>query len=136
MAVAQSVGSINSNMAEVKDALVGLNGCILNGLDNIILECDSLLVIDMIIGKSKVLWQMMDIIKQIQNIFSQVNCVTCHYFRESNQVANALVKWSIKNDELNTSSWFDLPATAKGPYRMDCLLVVSFRHRQRKNFFV
>ncbi|OIT38212.1 hypothetical protein A4A49_54745 [Nicotiana attenuata] len=100
----QSVGSISSNMAEVKDALIGLNWCIPNGLDNIISKCDPFLVIDMIRGKSKVLWQMMDIIKQIQNLVSQVNCVICHCFREANQVMNALSKWIIENDELNTFS--------------------------------
>ncbi|OIT35112.1 hypothetical protein A4A49_53640 [Nicotiana attenuata] len=80
MAFAQSVRSISNNMAEAKAALVGLNWCILHGLDNIILECDSLLVIDMSRGKSEVPWQMMDIIRQIQNLVSQVNCVTCHCF--------------------------------------------------------
>lgn len=55
-ALAQAVGRASSNMAEAKVALAGIKLCSHYNMCNIILECDSLLVIDMIKGKSTVPW--------------------------------------------------------------------------------
>ncbi|XP_070029859.1 uncharacterized protein [Nicotiana sylvestris] len=53
MAFASSFGNCSSNFAEAKAALFGVQWCITNGFSNIILECDSLQIINMLNGYSK-----------------------------------------------------------------------------------
>ncbi|XP_070014479.1 uncharacterized protein LOC142175077 [Nicotiana tabacum] len=59
------------------------------------------------------------IIRRIQDIVGQLNCAIRHCYREANQVADALAKWSIDNEELLIFSHRDLPISAVGPYRLD-----------------
>ncbi|XP_070020448.1 uncharacterized protein [Nicotiana sylvestris] len=88
-----SVGSrTSSNMVEASAALAGVEWCSRSDCNNIILECDSQLVVDLINGKSKLPWQMQGIIKRIQDIAGQLNCAIRHCYRESNQIADALAK--------------------------------------------
>ncbi|OIT37333.1 protein tic 21, chloroplastic, partial [Nicotiana attenuata] len=129
MAFASSIGKTSSNMAEASAALAGVEWRSCNGCNNIILECDSQLVVDLINGKSKPPWQMQVIIRRIQDIAGQLNCAIRHCYREANQFTDALAKWSIDNEELLIFSHHDLPIFAVGPY------MVSLRHKHRKNTF-
>ncbi|XP_070005612.1 uncharacterized protein [Nicotiana sylvestris] len=136
MAFASSIGRTSSNMAEASAALAGVEWCSRNGCNNIILECDSQLVVDLINGKSKPPWKMQGIIRRIQDIAGQLNRAIHHCYREANQVADALAKWSIDNEELLIFSHHDLPISAIGPYRLDYIQMMSLRHKHRKNTFL
>nr|XP_016474344.1 PREDICTED: uncharacterized protein LOC107796124 [Nicotiana tabacum] len=92
MTIAFSIGRTSSNMVEASAALAGVEWCSRSDCNNIILECDSQLVVDLINGKSKLPWQMQGIIKRIQDIAGQLNCAIRHCYRESNQIADALAK--------------------------------------------
>ncbi|XP_060203024.1 uncharacterized protein LOC132631467 [Lycium barbarum] len=136
MAFARTVGMDTSNMAEAKAALNGLEWCYRNGHSNVILECDSKIVVEMIKGNYHIPWQMKNIITHIQNISSTITCEVRHCYREANQVADALAKWSITNENLNIFAHAHLPSRANGPYRLDLIQMESLWHKQRKNSFV
>ncbi|XP_060197735.1 uncharacterized protein LOC132626759 isoform X2 [Lycium barbarum] len=60
MAFAKSLGKGSSNLAEAKAALYGMKWCISNGFRNIILESDSLIIINMLEGKINIAWELQD----------------------------------------------------------------------------
>ncbi|KAK4338915.1 hypothetical protein RND71_040377 [Anisodus tanguticus] len=121
-----------SNMAEAKAGLNVLEWCSQNGHSNVILECDSKIVVEMIKDNNNIPWQMKNIITHIQNISNTVTCKVRHCYRKANQVADTLVKWSIRNEDLNNFAHAHLPSRAVGPYRLDLIQMESFRLKQRK----
>ncbi|KAH0776146.1 hypothetical protein KY290_007557 [Solanum tuberosum] len=136
MTFARSIGRDTSNMAEAKASLNGLEWCSQNGHSNVILDCDSKIVVEMIKGNYNIPWQMKNIITRIQNISSTITCEVRHCYREANQVADALAKWSITNEELVIFAQAHLPSIAIGPYKLDLIQMESLRNKQRKNYFV
>ncbi|KAK4375989.1 hypothetical protein RND71_006666 [Anisodus tanguticus] len=81
------------------------------------------------IGKEKT-------IKETMELIDQGNYIVQHCYRESNQVADALAKWSIGRRKRIISSTNDLPAIAKGSYTLDLQQMAAFRHIHRKNQFM
>ncbi|KAK4355319.1 hypothetical protein RND71_024290 [Anisodus tanguticus] len=65
MAFAKFLGG-SSNLVEAKAALYGVKWCISNGFRNIILESDSLIIINMLEGKINIAWQLQDSIDTIK----------------------------------------------------------------------
>lgn len=63
-----------------------------NVYPNFILECDSLITVNMIKDKSQMAWKLWDTIMEIRRITLQANATVQHSFREVNQVADALAK--------------------------------------------
>lgn len=85
-----SLGRSSSKLAEA--ILTGLTWCLQNGVNHIIIECDSLLVINMVRGRSKPPCNMLDTINHIQGTRRLLTCSVQHYYREVNHVADALAK--------------------------------------------
>lgn len=56
LAFAQAVGMGTSNYAKIKSAFLGVNWCISHGIWNIVLECDSLIIVNMLKGHTKLAW--------------------------------------------------------------------------------
>ncbi|KAK4370298.1 hypothetical protein RND71_009773 [Anisodus tanguticus] len=92
----------------------------------VVLESDSKLVIDMIHGKNKPPWHLEDIIKEIKELSNLQHC-----YREANQIADALSKWShTVHDKIIYQS-----RTAIRPYQMYRLQVPALRRQVTKTFF-
>ncbi|XP_060203034.1 uncharacterized protein LOC132631475 [Lycium barbarum] len=136
MAFAKSLGKGSSNLAEAKVALYGMKWCISNGFRNIILESDSLIIINMLEGKINIAWELQDSIDTIKQLLSQTNYIAQHCYREANQVADALAKWSMNGQEEIVFEIKNLPKEAVGTYILDKDNVASIRHKQRKNIYV
>ncbi|XP_070010993.1 uncharacterized protein [Nicotiana sylvestris] len=123
VAFVSSLGMTSSNMTEARAVLFGLHWYVLSGYSQLILECDSLLVVKMLKGVNKVPWQMHGVMSLEKPKALSTRLILIAEFNialgGANQVANTLAKWSIdKTDAVFTSS-SDLPHGAKGPYRLD-----------------
>ncbi|XP_075098987.1 uncharacterized protein LOC142175879 [Nicotiana tabacum] len=136
MAFASSFGNCSSNFAEAKAALFGVQWYITNGFSNIILECDSLLIINMLNGYSKPPWHLLEIVLKTKNYINMANVIIQHGFREVNQVADALAKWSIENPDHVFTSVNTLSQGANWDHTGDLMQMASLRHKHRKNRFL
>lgn len=80
-----------------------------------------MIVIEMLRGTFKVPWQLQPIIEEIKQIIYLQNIKVQHYFREGNQVAHALAKWSNRGQHTIFFGPSKLPKEAFGPYILDKL---------------
>lgn len=136
MAFAKYLGIGSSNLAEAKAIIYGLQWCISHRFQSIILESDSLIIVNMIKGKSNTAWQLQNSIDAITQMLSQTTNIVQHCYREANQVADALAKWSIEEHERRFYDVKDLPKQAAGAYFLDIQDTASIRHKQRRNMLV
>ncbi|XP_070003207.1 uncharacterized protein LOC142165790 [Nicotiana tabacum] len=114
MAFSPPLGTCSSNVAKAKTVLIGLTWCNENDFFNIIIEGNSLLIINMLKGSIKSPWHVLEIVLKTQELARMANCSFQHSFREANQVADALAKWSIENIDKMLDSSIDLPLRARG----------------------
>ncbi|XP_060216473.1 uncharacterized protein LOC132643957 [Lycium barbarum] len=128
----KSLDTGSHNYAEAKASLFGLRWCKENGLHNVILECDSKFVVDMLKYACAVPWQLYHIIEETRKIISQINVVTQHCFREGNQVADAMAKVSTRGQDMIVYNCNNLPKEALGPFRLDLIQMPSFRRKHVK----
>ncbi|KAK4727880.1 hypothetical protein R3W88_032797 [Solanum pinnatisectum] len=78
MAFSSFLGNDSSNTAEAKAALYGLKWCVQNGINNLIVEGDSMLIIDMIKGKVLPPWHLTDTVTEAQKLAQKINCQFQH----------------------------------------------------------
>ncbi|KAK4352242.1 hypothetical protein RND71_027760 [Anisodus tanguticus] len=135
MAFVKFLGKGISNLAEAT-ALYGVKWRMSNGFRNIILESDSLIIINMLEGKINIAWQLQDSIDTIKQLFSQTNYIAQHCYREANQIADALAKWSKNGQEEIIFEIKDLTKESAGTYILDKDNVASIKHKQKKNMYV
>lgn len=97
---------------------------------------DSLLIVDMLQNRKKQNAKMRKIIKEIIQILDQNRVKVSHYYREANQVADALAKHATT---LDNATFYErlqqLPGVAKGPFQLDKWKLPSFRSRYDKGQF-
>ncbi|XP_060210477.1 uncharacterized protein LOC132637406 [Lycium barbarum] len=71
MSYAKNLAKGSSNIGEAKAIIYGLQWCTSQSLQNIILESDSLIIINMVKGKSKIAWQLQDSIDIIKEMLDE-----------------------------------------------------------------
>lgn len=105
----QKLGSGTSNLAEAQSALIRLQWCHSNGYDRVILECDSKLVVDILNNTITPPWHIEVIIMEAQHLIHQHNIVIRQCYREANNVADVLAKWSHEIQESMLFNYVNLP---------------------------
>ncbi|KAH0748058.1 hypothetical protein KY290_027290 [Solanum tuberosum] len=136
MAFQTYFGNCSNNMAEGLAILRGLQWCATNLLHNVIIETDSMIMVDMIKGKNVMMWQMQDIVMQITKIMKEGNFQINHCFREANSVADALANIGVteKHEAFFTSTCC-LPRQVKVALKNDQDGLPNIRIRVRKGHF-
>ncbi|OIT22092.1 hypothetical protein A4A49_54076 [Nicotiana attenuata] len=136
-AFAASFGTQSNNAAESMALNMGLQWCIDQGHKNIIVELDSLLVINWMLGKFNPPWSLLTTIEEAKrktNFFNEIQFMHC--FREANKVADALAN---EGAEINVVKWFysthELPSQARGHLYMDKDQLPNYRIRYSKKLF-
>lgn len=94
MAFAAPIQFLTNNYSDPKSALQGITWYRQQNLQPLTLEMDSLLVVNMVSGKSKIPWKLQKIITQIQNMVQQQDIAIKHRLREGNGVADQLSKYA------------------------------------------
>lgn len=74
--------------AEDKAVYQALNFCINNGLTNVQLQTDSLVLKQMVTKKWKIPWDMIEIIEAIQSKVQAIQFEMMHVYREANMLAD------------------------------------------------
>ncbi|XP_075076726.1 uncharacterized protein LOC142163350 [Nicotiana tabacum] len=120
MAFSTPATAQNHNIAEAQAALCGLNWCKQNGFSQVILELDSLYIIEILRKDGDTNYKLSHIVNKIKDTINMLNIQIKHCYREANQLADSLAKRAV---ELQQSSHFEsshqLPRQAKGLYLLD-----------------
>lgn len=98
------MGHDSGYMAEAKVMLKGMINCLEAGFTNVIVETDSLLIVDILNGKLEPPWQIKQITEQMVILSRAGNFVFKHIFREGNTIADLLANMG---EESKTFSIFN-----------------------------
>ncbi|CAK9170950.1 unnamed protein product [Ilex paraguariensis] len=106
-----------SNMAaEFRALLNGLqlardHGLFVYGLS---IECDSLVLVNSVLGKCDCAWPFLDIRDQIRYLMDVVECLLVHVFREVNSIADSLANHAVRfRNSVAFSDFLELPCNVK-----------------------
>ncbi|KAK4363062.1 hypothetical protein RND71_018303 [Anisodus tanguticus] len=122
MAFAKYLGKGNNNFTEAKTIYMNHNGVSPKDFRTLSWKSGN--------------WQLQESIDAINHMLSQTTSIVQHCYREANQIADALAKWSMEDQEKHFYEVKDLPKQAKGADMMNRQNMASIRHKQRKNLFV
>ena len=115
--------------AEIKSLHFGVQQCLLRGFSHIQAEVDSLMLVNILQGKSNCLWMVrseVDALKAVQRL----EWIVGHCFFEANQVADALSKvWAHSSSLVLYTSQSELPRLAKGTMFLDRLGTPFIRNK-------
>ncbi|XP_071921779.1 uncharacterized protein [Coffea arabica] len=133
LAFSVGFGTKTSMQAKAKAMLVGVRLCAQQGLTQVLVESDSLVLVRVLNDECKRPWS---IDKELEHIrrasFSTLKVQHC--FREANRIADILAKEGC-NKSMDEISIFgrteDLPRLVRGEYRLDRMSYPSFRVRRR-----
>ncbi|XP_059306517.1 uncharacterized protein LOC132057959 [Lycium ferocissimum] len=135
MAFTKSVDFSTNNSCELQVAVCGINWCCEYQQGQLILEMDSLVVVNMLKGQTTVPWNLRRVIKETQRKIQNCHIEVIHCYREANAVAGALAKLVATNP--NTEEMIyreeDLPEITRGPLWMGKLHLASFRFKKCKH---
>lgn len=92
MAFRSFLGNCTNNFAEASAILIDMNWCINNGILNVIIESDSMIVINSINKKMTSHWQIRSIIEKIEDLKEKGQFYFAHCYREANTVADTAQK--------------------------------------------
>ncbi|XP_070008183.1 uncharacterized protein LOC142162223 [Nicotiana tabacum] len=133
MAFSVSMIFCSTNMAEIQAANFGLQWCMNNNFNNIILELDSKIVVEMIKGSSKPSWKLLYWITSIRDKMAHLNAEVSHCFRKANMTADALSKFgAIEDSSIIFTNTNELPRATRGSYIMDKTGLPNLRIRSHK----
>ncbi|KAF5462640.1 hypothetical protein F2P56_018628 [Juglans regia] len=118
-AFAARLGRGTNTNAELRALLLGLRRCRELGVDNIILELDSLLVVNWLKDGKCSLWYLEDFLDEIVGILSNLNCRVQHVFREGNTGADFLARMGSSGCNEEWLSHENIPMLLKGILRTD-----------------
>lgn len=120
-------GWVSSLQAEIKALLFGVKLCLSKGYTLLHIECDSLLLVEMIKGKSGGPWTVQRDLQELLQYkihFAQIN----HCFREANCPADRLSNVGVlQKSDVVYESFAALPRMVRGDVKMDRLGFPSFR---------
>ncbi|XP_060210413.1 uncharacterized protein LOC132637320 [Lycium barbarum] len=138
MAFVVPVDCNSSSMAEAYAVKHDMQWCLQNGSNNIVLELDSLMIVEMLQHKCTNNLKFKGIIEEIMSTISRMDCSIEHCYREANQVTDGLAKYASKRvDNHIFTNWHQLPTAARSAYQLDKGQLPSIRIRYDKaNFFV
>lgn len=123
----------SNNLAETHTTFFGLKRCKENKIGPIILEMDSKMVVDMIVGVCKPSWKLLHWIDKIQNKLKHLNATVVHCFQEANTTANSLLKYgAMKDSSMIFTKSSQMPSMAKGNYLMDKNGMINFRIKSKR----
>ena len=107
----------------------GLSICYEMGFSTIIVESDSLVLVQVMRGGCPCPWRMTYIMLEVASQARQLGFTINHIYREANQVADFLagLGCSLSTSPSLWLSWADLPTFVKGPYRLDKIGCPSIR---------
>lgn len=133
MSFSTLVHFLTNNYSEVQAALFGILWCSDQNCQDLILELDSLLVVNMILGKYNTPWRLKEGVTLIQQKVQQHGIKIKHCYREGNEVADALSKHATTlMQQIIFLNETDLPTVARKAMTMDRMQVPNFRIRPRK----
>ncbi|KAH0702556.1 hypothetical protein KY285_016834 [Solanum tuberosum] len=129
---------VANNVAESLALCIGIEWCKENGINMIIVDLDSSLVISWVTGKMKPPWNLRHNIDTIQNTITTFDEFhISHCYREANKEANVLAKeGSVLENVKWYSSYQELPKQARGICYMDKHQFVSFKIRGSNSSFI
>ena len=123
-----------NNLAELQAATYGLYWCEQHGYKRIELEVDSEVLCKWINNSLKTPWRCQHNVQQILQIRSKLHYFHCqHIYREANNTADLLAKWSHTMDipqHFYTSQ--QLKGTIRGSYILEKMDIHNFRRRKIK----
>ncbi|XP_060202495.1 uncharacterized protein LOC132630930 [Lycium barbarum] len=129
-----NLGKGTNNWAEAKALQYGVDWCMNKGWYNIVIEVDSLLLVRAIQGKTKVPWNIPQIVKWIQGLLELHQIQIRHCFREANQAADKLAQISHSHiHAIVYNEYQALPRQVRGIINMDRWGLPSIRARPQRN---
>ncbi|XP_070056662.1 uncharacterized protein [Nicotiana tomentosiformis] len=136
MAYAKALHFCTNNTAETQAALFGIEWIAFNRIHNVILEMDSLLIVNMLTGSSSPFWEIHDDILKMKKIIQSHQIEVQHCYREENSVADTLSKYGATLNILPIATIFfnvqDMSRKIVGVYQMDRRKMPLFRFRRSK----
>lgn len=113
--------------AEVKGLHQGLRICKEKGFTNIVIELDSLVLVQIIQGKVKSPWNIAYMIRSIFQLLGFFNYSVQHIFREGNQAADFLANVGCKSEKYFLFDNVNIPKMLRGIVRIDSSGLPSLR---------
>ena len=112
-------GELTCIQAEIRSLLVGVQQCLLRGFLRIQVEVDSLVLVNILLKKSRCPWIIQPEIAALEAT-QGVEWSVGHCYREANQAADALAKVGARSEDFVLySSQKDLPRLARGALGLD-----------------
>ncbi|XP_060210288.1 uncharacterized protein LOC132637170 [Lycium barbarum] len=138
MAFSIPVECESSNHAEALAVEFGSSWCKINGINDIQMELDSLIIANMLTKQNLGNLKLKHIINKILKNVEGTNIEFLHCFREANSVADYLAKLALSSRTRSVYYSHDsLPGEAKGLTQLDQWQLPTFRRRfEKSNFFV
>ncbi|XP_060195354.1 uncharacterized protein LOC132624623 [Lycium barbarum] len=134
MAFSIPLGSCSSNLAIAKALLFGLQWCMENNMEQLVLESDSLLLTIGVQNQGHVPWQIEDTVAKIRQLMIEKDCSIGHCFRKVNMVADKLANFCHRLQQQRIFVYFeDTPKQVSGLIILDKLQVHNLRIRNKKN---
>lgn len=135
-AFAEFYGQGNNNLAEAKAMLYGVKLCCNCGFSKVIVESDSMLIVNLVNQRMKPPWQLTQIIEQIREVTETGNFLFVHIFREGNAIADHLAKLGESSKTFHIfNQVVSLPMKIRASLKLDQDNMPNFRFRQKKNQF-
>ena len=123
------LGELTSLQTEAKSLIHGVQQCVLRGFSRVQVQVDSLLLANILRGKSKCLWVIRLEIDTIQAT-CELDWTVGHCYREANQVADALAKVGASDSgTLIYTSHSKLPRPVRGALILDKAGIPTIRVR-------
>ncbi|XP_040996142.1 uncharacterized protein LOC121242329 [Juglans microcarpa x Juglans regia] len=116
---AESIGSGSNNLAEVIALRRGLEHCKRLGLNNIIIEMDSLLVVNWVQDGRCSLWYLEDFWDDTMNMLAEMNFSIKHIYREGNKAADFLAQLGSNGVSYEWLGQTEVPLLLRGIHRTD-----------------
>ncbi|XP_019260384.1 PREDICTED: uncharacterized protein LOC109238391 [Nicotiana attenuata] len=132
MAFAMSIDCGSHNMAEARAAEFGGKWCNQLGLTNFVLELGSNIIVNMVNQDGKKNMKLKIVVDRITSLVQHANATVQHYYREGNQVADALAKIA------SISGTFDMPIlrTTSSAFIMDKWQMLVSEQNMRRTIFL
>ncbi|XP_060177777.1 uncharacterized protein LOC132607713 [Lycium barbarum] len=136
MDFAKSLPYCSNNSAEIKVASFGISWREHNGINNCILEVDSMLVVKWLKGSYTTPWEFAQEVEHMKRIIERRHIKIQHFFREANIVADALAKFGSNSQHSLIANVFnsmqEMPSEARGAARMDKAQMANFKIRHSR----
>ncbi|MQM08017.1 hypothetical protein Taro_040864 [Colocasia esculenta] len=106
--------------AEARALWDGIKTCCNQGILDIMVETDSLILMQIVTGQKPHLWELTCVIQDVAVTTQKLKAQIMHMPREANQVAHSLANYGCSTDHFSFwDSGAVLPHVAKGPYCLD-----------------